>query len=79
MSDVVSNQPIPARKRRWGRGSVGLALTALALLPAAAVGRVFDGWDRMPPIAQWAVIGIGAACTIAVVYLIFTSESEEGP
>lgn len=79
MSDVVSKQPTPTWKGRRGRGSVALALAALALLPAAAVGRVFGGWDRIPPVGQWAVIGIGAACTIAVVYLIITSESEEGP
>jgi flagellar biosynthesis/type III secretory pathway M-ring protein FliF/YscJ len=58
---------------------VAIVLTAVALLPAAVVGRVFGGWDRIPPVAQWAVIGIGAACTAVVVYLIFTAESEEGP
>jgi hypothetical protein len=56
-----------------------LALTAIALLPAAVASHFFGGWDRLPPVAQWAIIGIGLACTVAVVYLILTAESEEGP
>lgn len=76
-----SEPHVAARPARRGlsRGSAALVLSAIALLPAAAVGSVFGSWDRTPPVAQWAVIGIGLACTAAVVYLIFTAESEEGP
>lgn len=56
-----------------------LVLTAIALLPAAVASRIFGGWDRFPAVTQWATIGIGLACTAAVVYLILTSESDEGP
>jgi hypothetical protein len=72
----AASRPAPGGR---GRGRAILMLTAIALLPAAVAGQMLGGWDRLPPAAQWAIIGIGLACTVAVVYLILTAESEEGP
>jgi hypothetical protein len=67
---------VVSQARKWSRARTVWLLIAIALLPAAA-GQLFGGWDRLAQAMQWAIIAIGAGCTVAVVYLMLTSDSDE--
>jgi hypothetical protein len=73
-AELPAQAAVVSQPRKWSRARTVWLLIAIALVPAAAAGQLFGGWDRLSQAMQWAIIAIGAGCTVAVVYLMLTSD-----
>ncbi|MGH7499988.1 MAG: hypothetical protein ACREL3_14200 [Gemmatimonadales bacterium] len=65
-------------RRSSHRGNLIWLCIALTFVPAVVIRMIPGGWYELHPVAKWVTIGMGAACTLAVCYLVLTSKSDGG-